>query len=150
MFKQKKKKKEEKLFKRTYNTNMEMKPENIPDELLIQAKVVCAQLLIQTNTPDIVQEILDIYMVGLDIQTMQAGEHKLLIQLDMEELSSGKTVTTLGYIKPKGDILAQLRQWIDTDIETLYTIIAQQGRKHTICMTTSLQQEENPFETAPQ
>ena len=32
---------------------MEMKPENIPDEMLIQAKVVCAQLLIQTNTPDI-------------------------------------------------------------------------------------------------
>ena len=48
------KEKEEKLSKRTYNTNMEMKPENIPDELLIQAKVVCAQLLIQTNTPDIV------------------------------------------------------------------------------------------------
>ena len=84
-------------------------PENIPDELLIQAKVVCVQLLIQTNTPDIAQEILDIYMVRLDIWTMQAGEYKLLIQLDMEELSSGKTVTTLGYIKPKGDILSQLK-----------------------------------------
>ena len=95
---------------------MEMKPENIPDEVLIQAKVVCAQLLIQTNTPDIIWEILNIYMVGLDIQTMEAGEYKLLIQLDMEEHSSGKTVTTLGYIKPKGDILAQLRQWIDTNI----------------------------------
>ena len=33
---------------------MEMKPENIPDELLIQGKVVHAQLLIKTNTPDIV------------------------------------------------------------------------------------------------
>ena len=33
-----------------------MKPENVPDELLIQAKVVHAQLLIQMNTPDIVQE----------------------------------------------------------------------------------------------
>ena len=128
---------------------MEMKPENIPDELLIQAKVVCAQLLIQTNTPDIVREILDIYMIGLDIQTMQAGEYKLLIQLDMEELFSGKTVTTFGYIKPKGDILAQLRQQIDTNIETLYKVITQKGRKHTICMTTSLQQGENPFGTAP-
>ena len=108
-----------------------MKPENIPDELLIQAKVVCAQLLIKTNTPDIVWEILDIYMVGLDIQTMQAGEYKLLIQLDMEELSSGKTLTTFGYLKPKGDILAQLKQWIDTDIETLYQIVAEQERKHT-------------------
>ena len=122
-----------------------MKPENVPDELLIQAKVVCAQLLIQTNTPDIVQEILDIYMVGLDIQTMQAGEYKLLIQLDMEELFSGKTVTTLGYIKLKCDILAQLRQWIDTDIEMLYTIIAQQGRKHTICMTTSPATRRKPI-----
>ena len=33
---------------------MKTKPENVPDELLIQAKVVCAQLLIKTNTPDIV------------------------------------------------------------------------------------------------
>ena len=128
---------------------MEMKPENIPDGLLIQAKVVCPQLLIQTDTPDIVQEILDIYMIGLDIQTMQAGEYKLLVQLDMEELFSGKTVTTFRYIKPKGDILAQLRQQIDTDIETLYKIIAQKGRKHTICMTMSLQQGKNPFGTAP-
>ena len=60
---------------------------------------------------------------------MQAGEYKLLIQLDMEELFSGKTVTTFGYIKPKGDILAQLKQWIDTNIETLYKIAAQQERK---------------------
>ena len=89
-------------------------------------------------------------MIGLDIQMMQAGEYKLLIQLDMEELFSGKTVTTFGYIKPKGNILTQLGQWIDSDIETLYKIIAQQERKHTICMTMSLQQEENPFETAPQ
>ena len=80
-------------------------------------------------------------MIGLDIQTMQAGEYKLLIQLDMEELFSGKTMATFGYIKPKGNILTQLRQWIDTDIETIYKVIAQQERKHTICVTTSLQQE---------
>ena len=80
---------------------------------------------------------------------MQAGEYKLLIQLGIEELFSGKTVTTFRYIKPKGDILAQLRQWIDTDIETLYKVITQQGRKHTICITMSLQQVENLFETVP-
>ena len=57
---------------------------------------------------------------------MQAGEYKLLIQIDMEELFSGKTVTTFGYLKPKGDILRQLKQRIDTDIETLYKIVAQQ------------------------
>ena len=87
-----------------------MKPENVPDKLLIQAGMVRAQLLIQTNTPDIVQEILNTYMIVLEIQMMQAGEHKLLKQLDMEELFSEKTVTTFRFIKPTGDILTQLRQ----------------------------------------
>ena len=56
-------------------------------------------------------------MIGLDIRTMQAGKHKLLIQLDMEELSSEQTVTTFEFVKPKGDIFTQLRQCIDNDIE---------------------------------
>ena len=71
-------------------------------------------------------------MVGLEIQTMQAGEYKLLVQLDMEELFSGKTLTTFGYLQPKGDIITKLKQQIDMDIETLY-----QGRGHTVCMTMS-------------
>ena len=86
-------------------------------------------------------------MIGLEIQMMQAGEHKLLIQL--EELFSKKTVTTFGFIKPKGDILTQLRQCIDNDIETLYEIIAQKMKKHTVCVTTNLQQKETQFETVP-
>ena len=52
---------------------MNTTPENVPDETLIQAKVVRSQLLIKTNTQDIVCEILHIYMVGLEIQTMQIG-----------------------------------------------------------------------------
>ena len=69
---------------------MNTTPENILDESLIQVKVVCAQLLSKTNPQDIVCKILDIYMVGLEIQTMQIGEFKLLVQLDMEDLFSGK------------------------------------------------------------
>ena len=88
-------------------------------------------------------------MIGLAIWMMQAGEHKLLIQLDMEELFSKKTVTTFGFIKPTGDILTQLRQCIDNDVETLYEIIAQQRKKHMVCVTTNLQQKETQFETAP-
>ena len=89
---------------------MNTTPENIPDESLIQVKVVCAQLLIKTNTQDIVHKILDIYMVGLEIRTMEAGEFKLLVQLDMKELFSGKTLVTFGYLQPKGDIIAKLKQ----------------------------------------
>ena len=89
---------------------MNTTPENVLDELLIQVKVVHAQLLIKTNTPDIVCKILDIYMVGLEIRTMQAGEFKLLVQLDMKELFSGKTLVTFRYLQPKGDIIAKLKQ----------------------------------------
>ena len=126
-----------------------MKPENVPDEVLTQAGIVCAQLLIHTHTPDIVREILDAYMIGLNIRMMQAGEHKLLIQLEMEELFSKQTVTTFRFVEPKDDILKQLRQWIDDDIELLYEMVAQQGRRHTICMTTDPRQDEAPPEKAP-
>ena len=78
---------------------MNTTPENFPDETLIQAKEVRAQLLIKTNTQDIVHKILNIYMVGLEIQTMQAGEFKLLVQLDMEDLFSGKTLVTFGHLQ---------------------------------------------------
>ena len=41
---------------------MNITPENVPDEALLQAKVVRTQLLIKTNTPDIVHEILHIHI----------------------------------------------------------------------------------------
>ena len=89
---------------------MNTTPENVLDETLIQAKVVCAQLLIKTNTQDIVCEILHIYMIGLEIQTMQIGEFKLLVQLNMEDLFTGKTLVTFGHLQPMGDIIAKLKQ----------------------------------------
>ena len=49
-----------------------------------------------------------------------------------------QTITTFRFVEPKDDILRQLRQQIDNDIESLYEIVAQQGRRHRICMTTDL------------
>ena len=46
---------------------MNTTPENVLDETLIQAKVVHAQLLIKTNTLDIVHKMLHIHMIGLEI-----------------------------------------------------------------------------------
>ena len=51
---------------------------------------------------------------------MQIGEFKLLVQLDMEDLFTGKTLATFGHLQPMGDIIAKLKQRIDMDIETLY------------------------------
>ena len=45
---------------------MNRTPENVPDETLLQAKVVRAQLLIRTNTRDIVREIRQIHTIDLD------------------------------------------------------------------------------------
>ena len=52
---------------------MNRTPENVPDETLLQARVVRAQLLIRTNTQNIVCEIQQIHMVDLQIRTMQSG-----------------------------------------------------------------------------
>ena len=76
---------------------MNTTPENVLDETLIQAKVVHAQLLIKTNTLDIVHVKFFIFIeVRLEIRTMQRGEFKLLIQLDLEDLLTGQSLATFG------------------------------------------------------
>ena len=52
---------------------MNTTPENVPDETLLQAKVVRAQLLIKTNTRNIVREVREIHSIDLEICTMQIG-----------------------------------------------------------------------------
>ena len=117
---------------------MNTTPENVPDETLLQAKVVRVQLLIRTNTRDIVCEIQQIHMIDLEIRTMQIGEFELLVQLDMKDLFTGQTLVTFGYHRPTDDIITRLKQQIDTDIDTLYQVIAEQpGRGHTVCMTAT-------------
>ena len=44
-----------------------MKPENIPEDIIKQAEVVHAQLLIHTHALSIIQKTLHVYMIGLDI-----------------------------------------------------------------------------------
>ena len=46
---------------------MNTTPENVPDETLLQAKVVRAQLLIKTNTRNIVREVREIHSIDLEI-----------------------------------------------------------------------------------
>ena len=75
---------------------MNTTPENVLDETLIYTKVVHAQLLIKTNTLDIVHETLHIHRIGLEIRTMQSGEFKLLVQLDLEDLFTGQSLATFG------------------------------------------------------
>ena len=73
---------------------MNSTPENVPDETLLQAKVVCAQLLI--NTLNIAHQIFHIHKVRLEVRTIQSGEFKLLIQLDLEDIFTGQSLATFG------------------------------------------------------
>ena len=66
----------------------------------------------------------------------------------MEELFSECTMTTYGFIEPI-NVLKQLEQCINNDIELLHEVVAQQGRRHTICMTTDPQQDEASMKEAP-
>ena len=75
---------------------MNTTPENIPDETLLQAKIVCAQLLIKTNTLNISRQIFHIHKVRLEVRTIQSGEFKLLIQLDLEDIFTGQSLATFG------------------------------------------------------
>ena len=102
---------------------MNTTPENVPDETLIQTNVVRAQLLIKTNTLNIAHQIFHIHKIRLEVRTIQSGEFKLLIQLDLEDIFTGQSLATFGPLRPTGDIIAKLKQQIDTDIDTLYQII---------------------------
>ena len=77
-------------------------------------------------------------MIDLEIRTMQIGEFKLLVQLDMEDLFTGQTLITFGYHRPTDDIIMKLKQQINMDTNTLYQVIAEQpGIGHTMCMTAT-------------
>ena len=73
---------------------MNITPENVPDETLLQAKVVCAQLLIKTNTLNIDRQIFHIHKIRLEVRTIQSEEFKLLIQLDLEDVFTGQSLAT--------------------------------------------------------
>ena len=73
---------------------MNTTPENVLDETLLQAKVVHAQLLIKTNTLNIAHQVFHIHKVRLEVRTIQSGEFKLLIQLDLEDIFTGQSLAT--------------------------------------------------------
>ena len=130
---------------------MNTTPENVPDETLLQAKVVRAQLLIKTNTRNIVREVRQIHMIDLEIRTMQIGEFELMVQLDLEDRLTGKSLVTIGHFRPTGDVLTKLQQRIDTDIDTLYRIIQElPGINQTVFMTSQGEWTTDQLQYLPQ
>ena len=112
-----------------------MTPLNVTDEALLNAKLMWAQLLIPTHTPEITQYIGDVYDLTIKLHLMRSGDRTLLIQVDLEDLYTGYTITTFGCLEPTPDILVQLNRRIEGDINLLYETITLCTNKHTICTT---------------
>ena len=114
---------------------MMMSPTGVTDEVLLNARLMQAQLLIHTHTPEIIQFTRDIYDINLETHSMKLGDSALLIQMDLQDLFMEYTVTTFGCYQPTSNILDQLNKRIEDDIDLLYEAITQHANKHTICTT---------------
>ena len=84
---------------------MTMSPVGVTNEVLLNAKLMQAQLLIHTHTPEIIWFARDVYDINLEIHSMKLGDNALLIQVDLEDLFTGYTVTTFGHYQPMSNIL---------------------------------------------
>ena len=100
-----------------------MSPTGVPDKVLLNARLMQAQLLVSTHTPEVAQLARDIYDVNLEIHSMKSGDGALLIQLDLEDLFMEYTMTTFGCHKPTPDILIQLNWRIENDVDLLYEAV---------------------------
>ena len=101
-----------------------MTPPNVTDEVLLNAILMQAQLLIHTHTPEITQYIQDVYDLIVELHSMRSGDHTLLIQIDLEDPYIRYTITTFGCLEPTPDILIHLNRRIESDIDLLYEAIA--------------------------
>ena len=114
---------------------MTMSPVGVTDEVLLNAKLMQAQLLIHTHMPKIIWFTRDVYDINLEIHSMKLGDSALLIQVDLHDLFMEYTMTTFGCHQLMSNILEQLNQRIDNDINLLYEAVTQHINKHTVCTT---------------
>ena len=73
---------------------------------------------------------------------MRSGDCTLLIQIDLEDLYTGYTITIFGCLEPTPDILVQLNRRIESDIDLLYEAVTICTNKHTICTTKEEPQDK--------
>ena len=104
-----------------------MNPINAPDEVLEQAKLVRAQLLVHLHTPSIIQMIQRIYDVMIEIRSMQTQGRRLFVQVDLLDIYTEQEMTTFCCLMPKPDIVQQVTEKVEEDIDALYELAAPSG-----------------------
>ena len=107
-----------------------MEPPNITDELKIQAKLMWAQLLIKTHTKSLIKKTCHMYWVELDIHSMKSADDDIFVWLELEDILSDYSVSTIGCHQPTHNIVKELDEHIDRDVGLLYELVEQKGQKY--------------------
>ena len=90
-----------------------MNPTNVPNEVLEQAKLVRAQLLVHMHTPSIIQMIQETYNVIIEIWSMQTWGGKLFVQVDLLDTYTEQEMTTFHCLVLKPDIVQKLTKKVE-------------------------------------
>ena len=107
-----------------------MEPPNITDELKIQAKLMRAQLLVKTHTKSLIEKTRHIYWVEINIHSMKSADDDILVRLELEDILSDYSISTIGCHQPTHDIVKELDECIDQDVGLLYELVERKGQKY--------------------
>ena len=61
---------------------------------------------------------------------MKFADKDILVQLELEDILSDYSITTIGYLWPTHDIVEKLDERIDRDVGLLYDLVEQKGQRH--------------------
>ena len=100
-----------------------MEPFRVPDEILKKAKRMRAELLIQTNKPQIIECIKLCHNINLDLNTSVASTQNIHVHLHLQHASTSDVLNVVKCMDPNTDILEQLNMYIYEEIGQLYNYI---------------------------
>ena len=118
-----------------------MEPSGVPEETPKKARIVRAELLIQTNKMQIIKHVKVCHNVNLTLDTSVSSMQNIHVHLHLQHAATLDILNTVRCIDPNTDILEQLNMYIHEEIEQLYDYIQQtlQGQQVVchICGQTS-------------
>ena len=96
-----------------------MDPPDIPQENLRQAKLMRAELLIETNKPAIIQDIKDNHNIDLQIITNLSSQQTLHVRINLRHCGTEDVLNTVRCLPPTLEVVQILRQTIQEEVDIL-------------------------------
>ena len=112
-----------------------MEPPGVPEETLIKAKTMRAELLIQTNKATDNQTVKICHNINLSIHTSLSQTHNIHVHLHMQRVATSDVLNTVKCINPNTDILQQLDEIIHGEIKQLHDYTVHTLEVNKLCAT---------------